>query len=61
MPRMSDIPPEQRVTARTVALTTNAIKEEYRLYCESIGAKPCTRLREFMETELIEARKSRRQ
>lgn len=52
MPRTSDLPPEQRLTARTVTLTTDAKKKEYTDYCYSIGSDPCSRLRQFIDAEL---------
>lgn len=60
MPRTSDLPPEQRLTARTVTLTTDATKKEYTEYCYSIGSDPCSRLRQFIDAELAEARAGKR-
>ena len=53
-----ELPQEIRIRGRITTLVTDETKERYLAYCEKIGSKPCTRLREFIEAELTEDRAS---
>lgn len=51
--------PEERKLGRTTVLNTLADKSDYDAYCESIGEKPCERLRAFMLSDMDDWRKAR--
>jgi len=52
MGKNNGIAPDLQFRSRIVTLMKHSTKTAYDDYCERIGSKPCTRLREFIEAEL---------
>ena len=51
--------PEERKLGRTTVLNTLQDKTDYDAYCDSLGEKPCERLRGFMLADMAEWRAGR--